>query len=223
MNNRKSILAVLFVSALAVSSPVWAAPVIPNSVDIFDATYAPWQALGGATIDNQVNQLDFTIDTVGGFPGDGWVHTVDADFTGDYMADVGPTALINFTFTGSSNADQLSLYFYSSTDNATWYYPLSLSDGGHSVLIGNSSGWVSFDPSPDYSLAITDVDRIGVYVANSALGPYSYALDNFELTFVVPEPETVWMILAVVLSLGITFRGRILELAGSLKARLAKN
>jgi hypothetical protein len=39
---------------------------------------------------------------------------------------------------------------------------------------------------------------------------------------VVPEPETVWMILAIVLSLGITFRGRLAEMVGQMKMRLHK-
>jgi hypothetical protein len=41
-----------------------------------------------------------------------------------------------------------------------------------------------------------------------------------ELTLVVPEPETVWMILIVLASLGLTFRGRLSEIAGMIKARI---
>ncbi len=216
---------VLFLLVLGACLTVVAAPVIPNSIDEFDGVpaYTAWQSLGGASINSQNPNLNFTIDTVGGFPGDGWVHTVDSSFTGNYLSDVGPTAIVNFNFIGSSSADQLSLYFYSSDDNATWYYPLSVSDGYHSVLIGNSSGWVSFDAAPDYSLAIQDVDRIGIYVLNENTGPFVYQLDDFEITFAVPEPETVWMFVAVLVSLGITFRARISELAGQMKARFVKS
>jgi hypothetical protein len=63
------------------------------------------------------------------------------------------------------------------------------------------------------------VTEFGFEVAG---GSYS-GLQEYEISdvqFTVPEPETVWMILMVLASLGITFRSRLMELAGQVKARI---
>jgi hypothetical protein len=62
------------------------------------------------------------------------------------------------------------------------------------------------------------VDQFGIELIGSSGGLRRYDLDNFQFT--VPEPETVWMILIVLASLGLTFRGRLSEIAGMIKARI---
>ena len=51
-------------------------------------------------------------------------------------------------------------------------------------------------------------------------GADRYRIDNFEITSAVPEPETVWMIMMVLASLGLTFRGRLVGIADQVKARI---
>lgn len=221
MKNRNNILAALVIGLMAVCATVFAAPIIPT-IDEFNGSDDPWTATGNATINSGNPVLDFTISA--GMGSDGWVYTQDADFLGDYptaAAAVGG-ANISFQFTGASGADQLSLYFYSSSDNGTWYYALPVSDGYQSVYIDSSgTGWTTFDGT-SFAVAFADVDLIGIYVANADLLSHNYTLDDFQLN-PVPEPETVWMMIAVAISLGITFRGRIMEVAGHLKARVARN
>jgi hypothetical protein len=63
-----------------------------------------------------------------------------------------------------------------------------------------------------------DVDKISLFVLDSA-GSSQYQFDNF--TYTVPEPETVWMILAVVMSMAITFRGQLVKVFSGIKSRIA--
>lgn len=221
MKNRKNILAAMVVGLLAVCAPVLAAPVIPT-IDLFDGTDDLWTEAGNANITADTPQLTFTISA--GMSSDGWVYTTDADFLGNYITAASAVggAQISFNFTGASGADQLSLYFTSSS-GGTWYYALPVSDGYHSVSIDSSgNGWSTFDVGANFFAAFSDVDLIGIYVVNGDLLQHTYTLDNFELA-PVPEPETIWMMIAVAISLGITFRGRILDAVGSLKARVAKS
>jgi len=224
MNSRNNILLALSMSALVLCAPVLAAPVIPT-IDLFDDTDDPWVATGNASISADNPVLTFTVSA--GMGSDGSVYTTDADFLGNYIAEAAAVggANITFDFTGASGADQLSLYFHSSAGvgDQTWYYALPVSDGFFSVYVDSSgAGWSSFDIGANFFTAFSDVDQIGIYVVNKDLISHDYTLDNFQLS-PVPEPETIWMMIAVALSLGVTFRGRIMDLVGNLKARVIKS
>jgi hypothetical protein len=88
--------------------------------------------------------------------------------------------------------------------------------GAWSMLSGgapgdfNGANWIT-----DFS----SVTAIGLYVLGNVSAGALYGLDNFATEYYVPEPETLWMIMAVVLSLCVTFRGRIAELLAQLKAK----
>ena len=126
----------------------------------------------------------------------------------------------------------LALYF-SSTNNAgstnTWYYdllssPTSTGVTPYSVFMGlgaDSLGWgqIAGAGGADYWTDLATVIRFGFEIRGAASGvDQNYEIQDVQFT--VPEPETVWMILMVLASLGITFRSRLMELAGQVKARI---
>lgn len=214
---------------LMLGQSVFAVPQVGNIDDFNDAAPPAWnQGLNAVITDANIPDLVFSVS--GNPAGDGTVSTADGLFTGTY-APVGQYGYIGFVFNSETVApDQLSLYFETPYNGGqTWYYSgLSTGDGDKMAPIGTwSSGWSTFDPlvvdfATDFYQAILDVDRIGIYVANASPGTYNYHMDDFEIGMAVPEPETVWMILAVALSLGVTFRGRLAELAGQMKGRFVK-
>lgn len=144
----------------------------------------------------------------------------------------GKSLNVKFTFitTGTSaTPSDLNLYF--TANGREWTYNVLTLSGTpaptgstiYNIVIGSVAGW--FGAAENYSDALfyTDlqnIDHLGLYV--SSVSPQTYGLDNMGLTFIVPEPETVWMILAIVLSLAITFRSRLVDTVGQLKARYIK-
>lgn len=223
MNKKTILFAVCCILVLA--GCAFAVPTI--GVDTFTGNPpTDWSSEGQVTSLNnpQIPNLTFTIDSgIGDQAGLGHVYTTDPDFIGNYTLYVGPSATIKFDFIGADQAQQISLYFHSPTLNQTWYFAESLTDGSHTIGLGTYSlGWFSFqsDLEADFYTSIESIDRIGLFVQNAELGSYEYSMDNFEIG--VPEPETVWMIIAVALSLGMTFRGRLAELAGQVKGRFVK-
>ena len=173
------------------------------------------------------------------FPNDGTqqpigrVYTEAADFIGKgytTIAGVGPDQLnIHFTLTSpdvAPNPYGLAFYF-KSADGDVWYAAKDAVQAknaqDYSIFIGNESAWVSaigntihtgLEGWSDFS----DIKEIGFELLGGNYGGIqNYEFSNIYLT--VPEPETVWMILAVLVSLGITFRKQIGEFAGQMKAR----
>jgi hypothetical protein len=140
---------------------------------------------------------------------------------------LGDITYVRFVLTtpDSSVAPQsLNLYFRAASGNEWAYTLFTPGFGPFTATIGSYSvGWVAqnFDPlGNDQSLFETDIlsiANIGVYVSGTGAGG-TYYLDDFEIG--VPEPETVWMILAVLLSLGVTFRSQLAGMAGQVKARV---
>lgn len=121
----------------------------------------------------------------------------------------------------------LSLYFVSGGN--TWYYdklysPISSGLTPYQVVMGVQGDWTQIGGTPGaiYWNDLLTVSDFGFTLR----GANNYVTQNYEIQdvefteFTVPEPETVWMILMVLASLGITFRSRLMELAGQVKARI---
>jgi len=242
MNTMKKVLIAAGCGLLILGRGAFATPAIGH-IDSFGAgsspdTVSPWHdnwTLGfgdGLSIPggSDAGTLSIHIDTAGlGGPGFGDVVTSDADFIGSYAL-LAPNVNIQFQLTsGAGELDGLALYFHTTAtgglDGEDWTYALTPVPGTlHTYVasIGNSNDWFGWD-SGDFATAITGIDYIGLRLINANEGSYVYELDNFEIQEgAVPEPETVWMIMVVLLSLGVTFRSRLAEVAGQLKTRFAK-
>ena len=224
MNTISKIMMAAGCGVLIFGGSAFATPVI----DTFNGTYAPWD--GGATAGGEVTVAPLM---PGILPGDVLTTTADPAFTGNYTA-LGYTAF-SFTLrtTSGLNPDQLSLYFASTANNTEWTYTLN-----SQLLSGNlpavttfsgslTSGWLPLVGSfADFALALTSVSRIGVHIfGQSDVDSAVYQLGDFTLSSgggpgggPVPEPETVWMMIAVLASLAVTFRGRIKDVLGAIKA-----
>ena len=137
--------------------------------------------------------------------------------------------MVQFTFRSVTdvnvNPGALSLYFIGGGN----LYTISLAQPAVSLTpttyylnIGSSSSWVNWD-SGTFATDFGSVTQFGFEVAgNSSGGPHLYEIDDVVLLgeLVVPEPETVWMIVIVLSSLGITFRSRLSEIVGQVKAHI---
>lgn len=213
---------------LMVASTTFAAPTI-GMVDRFDETYDDWLHIyrDGATYNQTGGRLEIVTDN-SPTPATLIIGTYDDLWKGDYSAagiDGGPaptTIKFNFTALNYSEAPvTLGVYFVTTGGNK-WLYSLATPGyGPFDVRIDTYAGWVSQGPfgldGTQFLSDITDIYTIGLYFQGGAGGGTFYA-DDFEIG--VPEPETVWMILAVLLSLGVTFRSQLAGMAGQVKARV---
>jgi len=114
---------------------------------------------------------------------------------------------------------QLNLYFVSGGNYyiSTWReYFSSTGSSTFTVDIASAANWQNM---ADFTARFQSVTEFGFEVAGASYsGLQEYRIQDVEFT--VPEPETVWMILMVLASLGITFRSRLMEFAGQVKARI---
>lgn len=151
--------------------------------------------------------------------------TGSGGYQGNYAA-YGGSLAFRFTFNPTvvwPDAGNGGLQFYFKNGANTWYAngvstPLVLGPQTYTIMIGDASNWSG---SGSWSTDFANVTEIGfeVYGPNSgAAQPYIFS--NMELTLVVPEPESIWMALIVLASLGITFRGRLSEVVAQVKARI---
>jgi hypothetical protein len=135
---------------------------------------------------------------------------------------------INFDFYAQTTAPgALALYFATAThiwaiDVLSLYTPAVGWNSELAIPTSYSAGWAPQNGAWTESDFLTDwasVSWLGFYVQASSPATEYYGFDNLHLNLSVPEPETLWMIMAVVLSLCVTFRGRIAELLAQLKAK----
>jgi hypothetical protein len=210
-----------------VASTTFAVPTL-GMVDQFSgAPYTPWSVLysDGGGISETGGRLEIT--TESGIPTTLIIQTTDGAWGGDYSytgIGGGPwQTTIEFNFTTPNNSEApvaLGVYFVSGVN--TWMYSyVTPGYGKFDASIATYAGWVS-QSNPllgesDFLVDITSIDTIGLYVQGTSAGN-TYYLDDFGIA--VPEPETVWMILAVLLSLGVTFRSQLAGMAGQVKARV---
>jgi len=132
----------------------------------------------------------------------------DLQTLGNYNDQAGMMLLY---FVGNGNQ-----YIYS----ASLTQPVTNQLTHYSFLIGSATDW--FGTNNTFNADFNNVSQIGLQFYESLGASDSYIqLSNFELNgqLQVPEPETVWMIVMVLASLAVTFRGRLSEMAGQVKAR----
>jgi hypothetical protein len=140
-------------------------------------------------------------DLLNGWAGLGSISDLAVNFTLKNIDGVTPSA-----------SDSLYVYFISGgTTNYSQSYSIAASvvPANYTVSLSSFSGEIN----------LLDITRFGFEIVDSNDGAaHSFLINDIYLT--VPEPETVWMILMVLGSLGITFRSRLMELAGQVKARI---
>jgi hypothetical protein len=166
---------------------------------------------------------------------EGIVHTTVAapanNFNGDYSqpGDAISISSVEFSFTSIGAAPAaLALYFVSGSGHE-WAYNLTPGNTPYTVGMTQMGSWQGQNGVFDNATFLSDISAlggiswIGLYLRQSGAGPSEYRLDDFHLNGVpVPEPETVWLLLAVLVSLAITFRGRLLDVMSQMKMRLCK-
>ncbi len=161
------------------------------------------------------------------------LNTVDPNYVGNYAL-LGSGLFVKFTFDpkdfAPNPAQGLALYFQSGTD--IWYLdgittPMSTGAQTYILNIGSAGNWMpEIGNIASWATAFTSINEIGFTIngVNWNLEQRYQFSDISLLTSQylasVPEPETVWMILMVLASLGLTFRGRLAEFAGQIKARV---
>ena len=228
--------AVLLMSAgLAAASPIlnvtesWTTPGNTDGWQVTGATNSGSVPVGGY-IEVQFPPTGFpfpvpavTIYATNGVQGGAYV--------GDYY-DVGADLSVTFQYRGTDQPDSLSLYFFDTTTQQAWIYNLgspaaSGSFATYQVAVNTVTWTLLSDPSnlgvSYFSTAFSSVDQFGFYIVENGVNagsPQIYDLTG--LVLAVPEPETIWLMMAVLLSLVITFRGRLGEMAGQMKRRLIK-
>lgn len=156
--------------------------------------------------------------------------SADPYFTGDYTTLGAGNLALTFTFNPVDvvpDAGNGGLRLYFVNDGRTWssvtsITPLATGPRTYSVFIGDASYW-----TPDGNYAgmwgtdFASVDSIGFLLTGPNGGvSQEYQFYDMKLHLIVPEPESVWMALIVLASLGITFRGRLSEMASQVKARI---
>lgn len=136
---------------------------------------------------------------------------------------------VNFTFNSidmapASQQGSLALYFKAGAN--VWYYdslypPTTVGLTQYSVFMGSQGLWTQIAGAggASYWNDLGAVTEFGFEIR----GANQYANQTYEILdvyFSVPEPETVWMILMVLASLGITFRARLTELGKQALVRI---
>ena len=235
---KKMTMRLLFMVGIVVlaSSSVLAVPTIGNVQDFADpvpSSTSVWDGDGNVTVSDQPGYLSITVTGDGNVPGEGHFYTdtatdPDGNFVGSYVALPSDT-FISFEFRSSGATpvpSEMYLYFMSNGSEWRYFFDDTTYTTGwnlYSATIGsNLGGWNLYSDggSQGYSLDLDTITEIGVFLVGGSELSDIYQFRDFEIG--VPEPETVWMILAVALSLGMTFRGRLAGFAGQMKARLVK-
>lgn len=174
------------------------------------------------------SSVTLTFPTGWGSPAASLSTTVN-NYQGNYGA-LGSGLTVKFDFNPQDVAPLADggLQFYFQSGGNTWYAngattPLVTGNQTYRFNIGSASAWTpGIGNLADWATAFANVQEIGFTVngPNSGASPQIYTFSNIELFLSVPEPETLWMIVMVLASLGITFRGRLAEVAGQIKARI---
>ncbi len=223
------------VSLLLVSGQQARASIIVGQTETFDSQGSwtfysevpgPSMSVGSGTMNLQFPNPE------GGQPYWAYVYTSSDPFAGNanYRYYGGDLAVLFSMKAVDSVPDALSLYFMSSTSGRSWTKDISLA--GTTVgdwityavpVISGVWNWTG-EGTGDGSVVdlmndFGDVDYFGFYVRQKNVNiPELYQFDD--MSFAVPEPETVWLMLAALLSLCLTFRSKIGDMARGLFARI---
>jgi hypothetical protein len=163
-------------------------------------------------------------------PGSAEIVSSQPGVTGSYGGSFGEFYTVSFDFMcATSTPSEWGVYFYSSTSGNTWMY----TDLNYTETPGDwqtfelsleGTGWHLADDSYDaaqFDADLTDVDWIGIYISRDGEEDAEiYGLDNWVLHFQIPEPGTIPLLSAVLLSLCMTFRGYLGGAASKVKAMI---
>lgn len=132
------------------------------------------------------------------------------DYQGDYTG-----LTLTFDFLGYPSS-ALSLYFQSSANGgSTWVNDFVVTSTDWESLqydFGNASGWRRILGSGSFSTALMLVSEIGISVQHLNDGMvFDYGIDNWALSNAgaVPEPDSILMFFAVLISILVTFRQQV--------------
>jgi len=181
------------------------------------------QAGGGGTVAANGSRLTVT----GPVPGPDQsilVSQAGGAYSGNYsMPYIEKYGVFEFTVYGATPPNDLSLYLYANNGDTYQYDLLAQGDptpGGRTYNVALMNGsWV---PSPgnslDFMSDLASIQNVGVGFGQPAGGGITYGLDDFQIDVQVPEPGVTLMLLTVLMSFGMIFRGQVSELFG--KARV---
>jgi len=164
------------------------------------------------------------------------LYATSGNFLGNFNAEI-PTGMglgVEFNLkTGNSyNPDSSAMWLYFVGNGRTYYLSDTRAQPDntlptfthYSFVIGSQANWVLADDPFNMSNFVGDfgsVTQFGIkFVGAANTDERLIYLDDFEIKVLVPEPETVWMMVMVLASLALTFRGRLTELGNQVKARL---
>lgn len=234
---KKQILKTVIILVFAVAIKSYATPSL-NSPGLWTDANAGWTVTNapfsnpssGATEVATGNTTARILFTGGGLAPRARLYTTGTDFTQNLLGTAAQSInfkLISEEFVLNQSIGSLNMYFVGG--GGTWTYQFaSPSTIGSSLLeanIGSQGAWFLSSGAGTYAAAIGAVSEFGFIIT----GANEFSDQHFgvqDVTFsselaTVPEPETVWMILMVLASLGLTFRGRLADIVGQIKARVA--
>jgi hypothetical protein len=206
--------------SLGVLSTVQAVPTVDVPVT-WDSGLDGWNQAGGATLSNPGGYLQAQL-PISGVPANYQIYadgtTAGGIYAGNQTYSEGYLAVFDFKYDNAAPSG-LSLYFMSGSGNE-WIRPISGSLpslgnwGTYTVAFDYGAGaWDLALGGGDYATFLTDlmdVDRVGFWVGVGSQ-PFlqNVGFDNFELR--IPEPNTVFFLSAVLLSLGASFRRNVAD------------
>jgi hypothetical protein len=203
-----------------------------------------WQQLGDATLSDPGTYMNamFNIPAVPGtsrifVDGSGSPSAPSSTFAGNqnylpYYQDLGVIFSVKYDQAPPAG---LVMYFKSDTSGREWGRYIDVS-GMTSPGAWYTFGAVQFTWDPllwapllggvgvqaDFLNDLADVDRFGFYVSmNPAPGDQNIGFDN--TMFIIPEPDTIFLLAMVLLAMGVTFRGRIATLWTKMTGGVSRN
>jgi len=152
-------------------------------------------------------------------PVHGEMVTMGAAYTGDYTAEhfAGAEPLfVQFDFLGFPVGTQF-LYFESSAGGgSSWAYELTGVEDTwvtQAIPFGTDAGWTQLSGADPFALALTDVSLIGIQVDYLIDGePLDFGIDNWHFLIAVPEPGEIALAITMLLCVGLTMRGRLVDM-----------
>ncbi len=234
---KTKILGILATIVVAMSSALCNGSIVITAQEHWDTTplLDSWSAvqgpIGGSGV-NLANSGNFLQISLAGnistpTPADAIVYTSGSPFTtGLQNGDVS----FSFMSLSASPPSELAVYFHSANGDSwvdyLYQFPVgtapnvplqayvvsssSLVDGANWTDLGNAN-------AASFATDFASIDRFGFYIA--ADGGQNFGLDDVVMSYSVPEPETVWLLVAAFASLGITYRSKISAIGRGLVKR----